>query len=84
MKATKALQPAFDIASAIQRVRGKAVLLDMDLARIYGVPTKRLNEQVKRNLARFPDDFAFQLTAAKVHVTLRNQLFFDWHVAAVK
>ena len=46
----------------IVRVRGQAVILDSDLAGLYGVPTKRLNEQVKRNKERFPEDFMFQLT----------------------
>ncbi len=50
------------VESAIVDVRGQKVLLDADLARLYGVTTKRLNEQVKRNRARFPDDFVFQLT----------------------
>jgi hypothetical protein len=44
-------------------VRGQRIMLDADLADLYGVPTKRLNEQVKRNLGRFPEDFMFQLTA---------------------
>lgn len=43
-------------------IRGKKVMLDKDLAELYGVPTYRLNEQVKRNLNRFPEDFMFQLT----------------------
>jgi hypothetical protein len=43
-------------------VRGKRVMLDADLAEVYGVSTKRLNEQVKRNLDRFPEDFMVQLT----------------------
>jgi hypothetical protein len=46
----------------IFEIRGQKVMLDADLARIYGVPTKRLNEQVKRNRARFPVEFAFRLT----------------------
>lgn len=46
----------------IHLVRGKRVMLDSDLADVYGVPTKRLNEQVRRNLGRFPEDFMFQLT----------------------
>ena len=46
----------------IIRVRGQAVILDADLAALYGVPTKRLNEQVKRNQERFPEDFVFQLS----------------------
>ena len=43
-------------------IRGQKVMLDSDLAEIYQVPTKRLNEAVKRNLARFPEDFMFQLS----------------------
>ena len=46
----------------IQTIRGQKVILDADLAELYGVETRRLNEQVKRNVERFPDDFAFQLT----------------------
>jgi len=47
--------------SIICTIRNQKVILDTDLAAIYGVPIKRLNEQVKRNAARFPDDFVFQL-----------------------
>ncbi len=50
------------IGLVIRTIRGQRVILDADLARIYGVPTKRLNEQVKRNSKRFPPDFLFQLT----------------------
>src|SRR6266478_2348079 len=50
------------VQSSIVSLRGQKVLVDADLAAIYGVPTKRLNEQVKRNARRFPEDFAFQLT----------------------
>jgi hypothetical protein len=50
------------IEECIYTVRGQRVMLDADLARLYGVTTKRLNEQVKRNRERFPDDFLFQLT----------------------
>ncbi len=46
----------------IHRIRGQRVMLDSDLARLYGVPTFRLNEAVKRNAERFPSDFRFQLT----------------------
>ncbi len=53
------------ISSAIRTVRGMRVLLDEDLARIYGVPTKALNQAVKRNLRRFPGDFLFQLTTSE-------------------
>ena len=50
------------ITSKIFFIRGKKVMLDRDLALLYEVTTKRLNEQVKRNIKRFPEDFMFQLT----------------------
>jgi len=50
------------ITSKIFIIRGQKVMLDGDLAKLYGVETRRLNEQVKRNLSRFPLDFMFQLT----------------------
>jgi hypothetical protein len=55
--------PAERIERVILLVRGYRVILDSDLAALYRVPTKRLNEQVRRNRARFPADFLFQLTA---------------------
>jgi len=51
-----------DLQNLVYAVRGKKVMLDSDLGKIYGVTTSRLNEQVKRNLLRFPADFMFQLT----------------------
>lgn len=54
--------PDESIMSKILLLRGKRVMIDMDLAGLYCIPTKRLNEQVKRNLQRFPEDFMFQLT----------------------
>jgi hypothetical protein len=53
---------SINIESLIRVIRGQQVMLDADLAMLYGVETKRLNEQVKRNINRFPDDFMFQLT----------------------
>ena len=50
------------VQSKIYTVRNTQVMLDRDLAELYGVETKRLNEQVKRNIARFPESFRFQLT----------------------
>jgi len=50
------------VQSKILLIRGEKVILDSDLAVLYGVPTKRLNEQVKRNRERFPPDFMYQLT----------------------
>ncbi len=55
------LQPLENIENLIHVIRGKQVMLDRDLARLYGVETGRLNEQVKRNIERFPEDFMFQL-----------------------
>lgn len=54
-------------------IREQRVILDADLARLYGVATKRLNEQYRRNWRRFPEDFAFQLTAAESEA-LRSQI----------
>lgn len=62
----------YGIENIILTVRGQKVTLDADLARIYGVPTKRLNEQVRRNADRFPLDFAFVLTDQEV-ANLRSQ-----------
>lgn len=56
------LIPVERIEKAIYPIRGQRVILDRDLAVLYGATPKRLNEQVKRNLPRFPDDFMFQLT----------------------
>jgi hypothetical protein len=55
--------PIIGLEDLIHEVREQKIILDADLARIYGVTTKRLNEQVKRNQERFPGDFAFRLTA---------------------
>lgn len=55
-----------NLESIILKLRGENVILTPDLARLFGVETKRLNEQVKRNLKRFPPDFMFQLTAQEV------------------
>ena len=59
---TATIQPVEQIESLILTIRGKQVMLDRDLAWLYGVETFRLNEQVKRNIERFPEDFMFQLT----------------------
>jgi hypothetical protein len=58
----KVIVPDELIISKILFIRGIRVMIDSDLAELYGVTTKRLNEQVKRNIMRFPDDFMFQLT----------------------
>lgn len=61
------------IENLVYFIRGDKVMLDADLAKIYGVETKRLNEQVKRNINRFPKDFMFQLTEQEWE-SLRHQI----------
>jgi hypothetical protein len=61
-----------EIERRIYSIRGVRVILDADLAVLYGVSTKRLNEQFRRNRKRFPDDFAFQLTPEEAS-SLRSQ-----------
>ena len=62
-----------NIESLIRTIRGQKVMVDFDLAMLYGVQNKRLNEQVKRNIERFPDDFMFQLTKEEWKI-LRSQI----------
>ena len=68
----EALIPPETIASRILVIRGQRVLLDSDLAALYGVTTKRLNEQVKRNARRFTADFVFQLSRAERDEVVAN------------
>jgi len=60
------LLPLEAITQRILVLRGQKVLLDADLAALYGVETRRLNEQVRRNLDRFPEDFIFEVTNEEV------------------
>jgi hypothetical protein len=64
---------AFPVESRILFLRQERVILDTDLAELYGVPVRQLNQQVKRNRARFPSDFVFQLTTREQKV-LRSQI----------
>ena len=66
MKREMVAYTTVDITTLIVTVRGKRVILDRDLAALYGVPTFRFNEAVKRNRNRFPEDFMFQLTRDEV------------------
>ena len=66
------LQPLENIENLIHVIRGKQVMLDRDIARLYGVETKRLNQQVQRNLERFPEDFMLKLTKDETEL-LRSQ-----------
>jgi len=58
------LVPVEHMEKTTLRVQGQKIILDADLAKLYGVTTKRLNQQVKRNSDRFPEDFMFRLTRA--------------------
>ena len=62
-----------DIKSKIYTIRDKQVMLDRDLAELYGVETKVFNQAVKRNIERFPEHFRFQLTQEE-HENLRSQI----------
>jgi len=73
MPNTSAIVLAERIESRILLIRGHKVMLDADLAELYGVTTKRLNEQVKRNRERFPADFMFQLSVEETE-NLRSQI----------
>ena len=64
--------PIEQIQQSILLIRGKKVMLDADLAQLYGVSTKRLNEQVKRNRDRFPEDFMFQLNPQRSKICGRK------------
>ena len=72
MSNAKPLIPFQRVERCILLVRGEKVMLDADLAKLYGVTTKRLNEQVKRNRNRFPEDFMFQLTTLEKSEVVAN------------
>jgi hypothetical protein len=69
----KDIVPEKQILKIIMMVRGEKVILDSDLAKLYGVETRRLNEQVRRNIEKFPDDFMFQLTKEEF-ANLKSQI----------
>ena len=70
----KDLIPIERIESRIYLIRGQKVMLDKDLAELYGVETKYLNRQVKRNIERFPEEFMFRLTSQE-----KDELVTNWH-----
>ena len=72
MVKSKTIVKVSRIQQRILLIRGVKVMVDADLAEAYGVPTRRLNEQVRRNLDRFPDDFMFQLTAEEKAEVIAN------------
>ena len=64
------------IQNKIYEIRGQRVMLDRDLAELYGVTTSALNQAVKRNKERFPDDFMFQLTAEETENHQETALYY--------
>ena len=82
MEETKELITTDDIRSKVYIIRGQQVMLDKDLAEIYGYEVKKLNQQVKRNIERFPEDFMFRLSNSGIDsvrsqiVTSRKKDFF--------
>jgi hypothetical protein len=72
MPSEKAIIPVGHIERRIILIRGQKVIIDADLAQFYGVSTKRLNEQVKRNKRRFPEDFMFQLNLREKSEVVAN------------
>lgn len=72
------LPEVIDIKPMIRVIRGQQVMIDRDLAQLYGVETKRLNEQVKRNIDRFPDDFMFQLSKEDVEILKSQNATSSW------
>jgi hypothetical protein len=74
MARSRALAPPADITRAILDLRGHRVILDTELAGLYGVTTKALNQAVKRNAARFPGDFMFRLTRTETGALNRSQV----------
>ena len=82
MEETKELITTDDIRSKVYIIRGQQVMLDKDLAEIYGYEVKKLNQQVKRNIERFPEDFMFRLSNSEIDsvrsqiVTSRKKNFF--------
>jgi len=72
MANSKSIVKVGKIQQCILLIRGEKVIIDADLAEAYGVPTRRLNEQVRRNLKRFPGDFMFQLTSEEKAEVIAN------------
>src|SRR6266851_9363592 len=77
-KTQAALIPVERIASRIYLIRGEKVMLDSDLAELYGVETRVLVQAVKRNNERFPDDFMFQLTEAEFENLRSQSVMSSW------
>lgn len=77
-KETSILVPDEVIMNDIYFIRGQKIMIDKDLAKLYQVETRRLNEQVKRNIKRFPEDFMFQLTPAEFEILISQNATSSW------
>ncbi len=66
------LGPSADVDARVIVIRGRQVILDTTLAQVYGVPTKALNQAVRRNIGRFPEDFRFQVTRGELAEVVTN------------
>ncbi len=75
---TSSQTPLENIENLILNIRGKQVMLDRDLARLYGVETKVLNQAVKRNIERFPEDFMFQLNKEEFEKWKSQSVTSNW------
>src|SRR5438876_872835 len=73
MPPTTVIVPLERLEGLIYLIRGQKVMLDSDLAALYGVPTRVLNQAVKRNLERFPADFMFQLTQPEIEMVVQSR-----------
>lgn len=73
MEAKAELMAVDNIRNRVYIIRGQQVMLDYDLAEIYGYEVKNLNQQVKRNIARFPEDFMFQITKSELD-SMKSQI----------
>jgi hypothetical protein len=78
LRVMKELIPIENIQSKIYKIRGKHVMIDRDLAEIFGVETRRLNEQAKRNIERFPEEFMFQLTTKEYTDLISQNEISSW------
>lgn len=67
-----------NIENKILTIRNRQVMIDCDLAELYGVETRRLNEQVKRNIERFPEEFCFQLTDKEFNFLMSQNATSSW------
>ena len=77
------LKQDIELSKLIYTIRGKQIMLDCDLAILYGYTVKRLNEQVKNNKNRFPEDFMFQLVESEIPDSLKSQFAtskMDWRI----